>query len=80
MLRKIINNKKLFAIFLLATNADEHVSIKINTFIIGKGGLGAAPPEAEELFKKIKQNGGFSLFFFFFFFCFLARLPISPEL
>ena len=51
--------------------------MKVNTFRIYKGVWGASPPEAEEIFKKIKQNGGFSLFFFF---CFLARLPISPKL
>ena len=46
--------------------------MKINTFRFYKGGLA----EAEDFFKKIKQNGGFPLYFF----CFLARLPISPKL
>ena len=44
-------------------------------FTRGVWGGGASSPEAEEIFKKIKQNGGF-----IFFFCFLARLPISPKL
>ena len=43
--------ENLIAIFLPPTNLDEHVSMKINTFRIYKGGRGggggASPPEAE---------------------------------
>ena len=59
--------ENLIAVFLSQNNLDEHVSSKINTFRICKGSLGARPRKAEDIFLKIKQNGGFSLFFFYFF-------------
>ena len=41
--------------------------MKITTFSIKKGGVcGASPPEADDFLKKIKQNGGFSLFILLF--------------
>ena len=73
----IYQQENLIAIFLCQINLYEQVSTKINTFRnfrIYKGGL-PPPPKVEEVFKKFKQNGGFSLFF-----CFLARLPKSPKL
>ena len=51
---------------------------KLNTFRIYKGGLGAIPPEAEEILKKSNKMEAFPLFFYFF--CFLAGLPRSPKL
>ena len=68
----------LIAIFLSQINPHKHISMKINIFRIyqGVGGGGGLSPRSRRNFKKIKQNGGFSLFFF----CFLARLPISPKL
>ena len=76
-----INNFKgkkqenFIAIFLSQTNLHRHVSIKINTFKIDRGVWGASPPEAEEIFKKIKQNGGFSLFFLLF-----GKAPYIPKI
>ena len=43
-------------------NLDVH-----NTFKIYRGVWGGIPPEAEDFFKKIKQNGGFSFIFFLLF-------------
>ena len=40
--------------------------MKINTFRIDKGGLGASPPEAEEIFKKSNKMEAFPNFFFAF--------------
>ena len=40
-----------------------------------QGGLGAIPPQAEEIFKKSNEMMAFPLFF-----CFLAGLPRSPKL
>ena len=62
--------------------------MKINTFRIDKGGVGgggASPPEAEEIFKKIKQNGGFSLFFLLYdkapyVLKVMSLLPSSPKI
>ena len=39
--------ENLVVIFLSLIIIDEHVSKKINTFRIDKGGVGASPPEAE---------------------------------
>ena len=49
---------------------------KINTFRINKGGLGAIPPEAEEI---LKNQTKWRLFLYFYFY-FLAGLPRSPKL
>ena len=46
-------------------NIDEHVSMKINTFRIHKAGLGASPPEAEEIFKKSNKMEAFPYLFAF---------------
>ena len=54
------NSKKIFAISVTTTNPDEHFSMKVNIFIFHKGDLGDFLPEAEDFFKKNKQNEGFS--------------------
>ena len=48
--KKTNQQENLIAIFLSQITLDEHVSTKINTFRIYKGGLGASPPEAEDFF------------------------------
>ena len=40
--------ENLIVIFLSQTDRDEHVSMKINTCRIYKGGLGGIPPESKE--------------------------------
>ena len=44
------STRKVNGIFLFKINVDEHVSMKINTFGIYKGGQRARLPEAEENF------------------------------
>ena len=56
-----MNNNKNIVIVLSLIKLDEHVSKKISTFRIYKGVLGSRIN-----FRKIKQNGGFSLLLFFF--------------
>ena len=58
-----INNLKeknqqenLIAIFLSQINLDEHVSTKINTFRIYKGGLGDLAPRSRRIFLKNKNK------------------------
>ena len=58
--------ENLIAIFLSQVNLDEHGGTKINTFIIYKGGLGASPPEAEEIFKKSNKMDAFPIFIVLF--------------
>ena len=55
--------ENFITIFLSHINLDEHVSTKINTFRIYKGGLGASPSEAEEIFKKSNKMEAFPHFF-----------------
>ena len=66
--------EKLIAIFLSQINLDEHISTKINTFIIYKGGL--APQKQKKFKKKSNKMEAFP----YLFFCFLARLPNSLKL
>ena len=58
----------LIAIFLSESNLNEHVSTKINTFGIYKGGGsgGLSPQEAEDIFKKSNKMEAFPYFFFAF--------------
>ena len=64
--------ENLIAIFLSQSNLDEHVSTKINTYRIKKGGLGG---EAEEI---LKNQTKWRLFLIFGKAPYM--LPISPKL
>ena len=57
--------ENLIAIFLSLINLDEHISTKINTFIIYKGGLGGLAPQKQKKFKK-KSNRMEAFPYFFF--------------
>ena len=65
ILRKNNQQEYLIAIFVSQTNPDEHVSLKINKFIIYKGVWGEPPPppQAEEIFKKSNKMEAFPYFF-----------------
>ena len=52
----------------------EHVSTKINTFRIDKGGLGASPPEADFYFKNQTKWRLFLLFLLF------GKAPYIPKI
>ena len=41
-----MQQESIIGIFLSQLNLDEHVSIKINTFRIDKGGVGGEPPRS----------------------------------
>ena len=59
---RIINQQyqKIFAIFFFQYKSHVHVSMKVNILTFYKGVLGQQLPEANEIKKKIKRNGGFS--------------------
>ena len=68
-----INNLKeknqqenLIAIFLSQINLDEHVSMKINTFRMYKGGLGGLASQKQKNFLKNQTKWRLSLIFFAF--------------
>ena len=63
--------ENLIAIFLSQINVDEHVSMKINTFRIYKGGLGG-----EEFSKKSNKMEAFPYFFFLLF----GKAPYIPKI
>ena len=80
--------ENLIAIFLSQINIDEHVSTKINTFRIYKGGLGeASPPRSRRKLKKKKSNKMEAFLIFFFSFWqgslnpqIMSLLPSSPKI
>ena len=70
--------ENLIAILPSQINLHKHVSAKINILRIyqgvGGGAGGLAPSKAEEISKKIKQNGGSSFFLLF------GKAPYIPKI
>ena len=62
--------------FLSQINLDEHASTNVNTYRIYKGGMGASPPEAEEIFKKNQTKWRLFLIFFF---CAFWQGSLNPQ-
>ena len=76
-----IKKENLIALFLSQTNPDKHLSTKVNTFRIFKGGLGGLPPppppKQKEFFKKSIKMEAFPFYFFFFAFW---QAPYIPKI